>query len=64
MCLLPFLYTEITKDIFHCFGTSDNARGQLKINDNGNINDKMAYLIKYGRMFSGVLMILSFRWLI
>ena len=38
LCLVPFLCTGMTNDIFRCFGTSDSGREQLKINDKGNIN--------------------------
>ena len=57
MCLLSFL------QFFHCFGTSGNAREQLKINDDGNIFDWITCLIKHGGMFSGVLMIFLGGWL-
>ena len=64
MCLVSFLCTGMTNDIFYCFGTSDNVREQLKISDKGNINTTIAFLIKYGGIFSGVLIILPFKWLI
>ena len=39
--------------------------GKTKINEKSpEKSGEMACLIKYGGMFSGVLMILSFRWLI
>ena len=41
----------MTNDIFHCFGTSDNAREQLKISDKWNINAEIVCLIKYGGIF-------------
>ena len=49
--LVGFLCTGMTNDIFHCFGTSDNAREQLKISDKWNINAEIVCLIKYGGIF-------------
>ena len=46
LCLLPFLWTGIIKDIFHCFGTSANSIEQLKINVSGKVIDGIACLIK------------------
>ena len=51
MCLIPFLCTGMTNDIFHYFGTSDNAREQLKISDNGHISTEIVCLIKYVQVF-------------
>ena len=46
---------------FQFFGTLVDSIEQLKINESAKNIDGIAYLIKQGSMFSGVLMILSLR---
>ena len=55
MYLLPFLCIGITYEIFHCFGTEDVAKEQLKISDIGKIKENIVCLIKKERILSGVL---------
>ena len=48
-------------DVVPTTSTVYNIKEQLKISDKGNHNSERACLIKQGGMFSGVLIILSFR---
>ena len=52
MCLLPFLWTGMIKEIFHCFGTSANSIEQLKINQSEYIIDGIAELIGWDAFWS------------
>ena len=40
--LLSFLFTGMTYDIFCCFGTTGNAKKQLKISDIGITKEEIA----------------------
>ena len=61
--MLPFLCTDMTNEIFHWFGIKDIAKEQLKISEIGKIKEQIVPLMKYEGIFSGVLVILSFKWL-
>ena len=53
LCLLQFLWTGLTIEIFHRFGTSANSIDQLKINENGKIIDWIECLIKWFYLLDG-----------
>ena len=60
--MLSFLGIGITYETFHCFGTEDVE--QLKISYIGKFIKQIVRLIKNEGVLSGVLVILSLKWLI
>ena len=59
--MLPFLFTGMTYETFHWFGTEDVASEQLKISELGRTREQIVRLLKYEGIFSDVLIILSFK---
>ena len=51
-------------EIFHCYGTEDVAKQQLKISAIGKNIEQIVRLIKNERILSGVFVTLSLEWLI
>ena len=49
--MLNFLCTGMTNDIFHWYGTTDNAKEKLKIDDIGIANEKKSTFNKNEGMF-------------